>query len=57
MTGNCNSSNEDFDFWPNSTIYSLGNKEMKILIKLFQNTKNVHLYVIFLMRKALINLT
>ena len=31
------------------------NKEMKILIKPFHNSKNVHQYAIFLMTKALIN--
>ena len=35
---------------------SLQNKEIKILIKSFQNSKIVHLQVIFLMRKALIKL-
>ena len=35
----------------------LENKEMKISIKPFKNRKNVYLHVVFLIKKALINLT
>ena len=55
LTGS--SSNKYFDFCPNSNFHSLGKQINKNLDKTFQSNKNVHLHVIFPLRKALINVT
>ena len=48
-------SNKYLSFCPNSATYLLG--KQRNLDKSLSEQKNFHLHVIFLMRKALINLT